>query len=201
MTSTILLIRHAAHSHVDTILSGRIAGLSLSGIGRSQAASLAHKLEGTRIDGLQTSPVQRARETADAIAGRKDQLDVAIEPALEELDFGEWSGRAFAELDDDPRWTTWNRARGAAVAPEGESMADAQGRAWAHVERTAAARPDQTIAMVSHCDIIRAVIARVLGLSLDYIQRFDVEPASISRIVVGPWGARVISVNERCGEQ
>jgi broad specificity phosphatase PhoE len=50
--------------------------------------------------------------------------------------------------------------------------------------------------MVTHCDIIRAVIAHVLGLSLDHILRFDIDPASISRLAVGDWGAKILSLNE-----
>jgi broad specificity phosphatase PhoE len=50
---------------------------------------------------------------------------------------------------------------------------------------------------VTHCDIIRGVIAHYLGLSLDNILRFDVEPASISTIEINRWGGRVRSINER----
>ena len=50
--------------------------------------------------------------------------------------------------------------------------------------------------MVSHCDVIRAVIARVLGLSLDRLLAFETDPASLSRIEVGNWGARLLSLNE-----
>lgn len=194
----ILLIRHAAHSHLGNILSGRTPGISLSNEGRSQADALARRLEETAIDALQASPVQRAQETARAIAARRRGLNIDTVPALEELDFGDWAGRAFVELADDPRWGTWNSARQSATAPGGESMAEAQARAWSHIEEVARASPERTIAMVSHCDIIRAVIARVLGLSLDHIHRFDIAPASVSRIVAGSWGAKVLSLNETC---
>lgn len=50
---------------------------------------------------------------------------------------------------------------------------------------------------VSHCDIIRGLIAYYLGLPLDNLLRFDIDPASVSRLVVGSWGARVMSMNER----
>jgi probable phosphoglycerate mutase len=50
--------------------------------------------------------------------------------------------------------------------------------------------------MVTHCDIIRAVVARVLGLSLDHFGRFDIDPASCTRLAVGDWGAKVLSLNE-----
>jgi len=198
VTASILLIRHAAHSHLGSILSGRTPGIALSETGRAQAARLAQALASEPIDCLQSSPVQRARETAAAVAARHPGLAVETCPALDELDFGDWSGRAFTELADDPRWSGWNAQRSAARAPGGESMAEAQARAWAHVEAMAAARPGARIAMVSHCDVIRALVARVLDLSLDRLLRFDIEPASVSRLAVGPWGAKLTGLNEVC---
>lgn len=200
MTATILLIRHAAHSHLGNILSGRSPDIALSNEGRSQAIALAGSLARTPIDALHTSPVQRARETAEAIAGLRSGLEAHVVPALDELDFGDWSGRAFVELAGDPLWATWNESRATAFAPNGESMAEAQSRAWRHVEATALAAPGATIAMVSHCDIIRALVAHVLGLSLDHYGRFDVDTASCTRLAVGDWGAKVLSLNEICHE-
>jgi broad specificity phosphatase PhoE len=195
VTATILLIRHAAHSHLGHTLSGRTPDIALSDAGRSQAEALAERLSRSALDAIHTSPVQRAQETAQAIAG-PDALTTQVVDALDELDFGDWSGRTFAELDGDPRWSAWNETRSAAVAPNGESMADAQDRAWRHVEQTALASPGGMIAMVSHCDIIRAIVARVLGLSLDHYDRFDIDPASCTRLAVGAWGAKVLSMNE-----
>jgi ribonuclease H / adenosylcobalamin/alpha-ribazole phosphatase len=193
-----MLVRHAAHSHLGSILSGRTPGIALSAEGRSQAGRLAQHCAGISIDRIQSSPVQRARETAAAIFVGRDGLEIELVPELDELDFGEWSGRSFVELARDPEWRDWNGARANAIAPGGESMAAAQARTWAHIEKTATARPGETIVMVTHCDIIRAVIAHVLGLSLDHILRFDIDPASVSRLAVGSWGAKVLTLNERC---
>jgi len=200
VTATILLIRHAAHSHLGNILSGRSPDIALSPDGRSQADALARRLRAVVIDALHTSPVQRAQETAQVLAFSHPGLQTQVVPALDELDFGDWSGRAFVELNDDPRWATWNEARSKAVAPNGESMAHAQARAWRHIESVALGHPGKTVAMVSHCDIIRAVVAQVLGLSLDHYGRFDVDPASVTRLAVGDWGAKILSLNETCHE-
>lgn len=193
-----MLVRHAAHSHLGSVLSGRIPGVALSSEGLSQADRLARRCAGVTIDGLHSSPVQRARETAFAIAAGREGLEIEPVPELDELDFGDWAGRSFVELAEDPQWHDWNGARATAITPGGESMAQAQARAWAHIAKTAAARPGQTIVMVTHCDIIRAVVAHVLGLSLDHILRFDIDPASVSRLAVGPWGAKILTLNETC---
>lgn len=196
MTATILLIRHASTSHLGHILSGRTPGVELSAHGRAQASHLARLLAGVRLDRLQTSPVQRAGETAASVADLRPGLAVETVAGLDELDFGDWTGRAFAELADDPRWQAWNADRAAATCPGGESMVAAQARAWQHVERIAQACPDQTIAMVSHCDIIRALVAKVLDMTLDHIHRFEVGPASLTRVAIGSWGATLLSLNE-----
>jgi broad specificity phosphatase PhoE len=76
-------------------------------------------------------------------------------------------------------------------------MAEAVARAVGAIEELAAEHSDQMIAAVSHCDIIRGVIAHYLGLPLDNLLRFDVDPASVSRVAVGNWGARIMTINER----
>jgi probable phosphoglycerate mutase len=76
-------------------------------------------------------------------------------------------------------------------------MAEATERAFQFLTEAAAEHAGDTVLAVSHCDIIRGVIARCLGLSLDNLLRFDVDPASVSRIAIGQWGTRVLSINER----
>ena len=191
----VLLIRHAAHVQLDATLSGRTPGLSLSEAGRAQAAALAGRLGAEGIAAVQASPLDRTQATARAIAEAAG-VEVKTVAALNEVDFGEWAGRTFAELAPDPDWDAWNAARSTARAPGGESMAEAQARMVSHLRATAMSHDGQRIAMVSHCDMIRAAVADILGLSLDHILRFDIAPASVTRIVVGDWGARVVSLNE-----
>jgi broad specificity phosphatase PhoE len=198
MTATILLIRHASHVGLGEVLSGRAAGLSLSAVGAEQARELARRLEPEQIDAVHASPIERAQETAIAVARRRG-LEVTTVEALNEVDFGRWCGRRFAELSEDPRWGEWNVRRSKVRAPEGETMSQVQQRAWEHVMDVGRSMAGQIVAMVTHCDVIRAVIAAILGLSLDHILRFDVAPASVSRLVAGEWGARVVSINEVTG--
>ena len=193
LTATIWLIRHAAHSEVGERLSGRTPGIPLSAAGERQADMLARRLGRQAFAAIQASPVVRAERTATAIAGDRP---VTVVPALEEIDFGAWAGRSFAELETDPGWRSWNASRGGARAPGGEAMAEAQARAVAHVDAAAGEHPGGDVAMVSHADVIRAVIAHYIGLSLDNILRFDIDPASVSRLAVGGWGGRLLALNE-----
>lgn len=195
MTARILLIRHAAHAHLGNTLSGRAGDIPLSLNGRDQARQLAARLKVETIDEVQTSSVRRARETAQEIAASRD-LPLVTSKALDEVDFGDWTGKRFDELDNDPAWQHWNAQRAGARAPGGESMAEVQQRVIAHIRAVAKRCAEQVIVMVTHCDVIRAAIAAVLGLSLDGIMRFDIDAASISRILAGEWGEKVTSLNE-----
>ena len=104
---------------------------------------------------------------------------------------------SFAVLEGEPGWAEWNGARGSARCPDGESMAEAVDRAVGAVAGIARAHDEARVVAVTHADIIRGIIAHYLGLPLDRLLSFDVDPASLSRIEVGAWGGRVGSVNER----
>lgn len=194
MTATFLLIRHAATDDLDVRLSGRRPGVMLSRDGQIQAAALARRLAGERIDALLASPLERTRLTADAIAATVG-TEVVRDDALVEIDLGEWTGADFATLRADPRWSTWNDERATACCPGGETMAQAQARITSLIYRLATERDGQVVALVTHSDLIRAAVCDVLGLGLAGVHRFDISPASVTRIVAGEWGGRVLSMN------
>src|SRR5688572_22380871 len=115
------LVRHAAHEVVDRILCGRTPGVRLGAEGRQQAERVARRLGREPIRAIHTSPLERARETAQPIASRLG-MDAEVCEALNEIDVGAWSGKEFAALHEDPRWAFWNGSRGEARAPGGEMM-------------------------------------------------------------------------------
>ena len=197
MAATILLIRHAAHVHLDRRLSGRMPGVSLSDTGREQAHALGLCLAAERIDRVECSPLERTRDTAAAIASACELAAPEPVEALVEIDMGEWTGVAFEDLDGDPDWDRWNTERATARIPGGESMAEAQARIAGYLARTAATHDGEVVAAVTHSDMIRAAVAHVLGLSLDNLLRFEIGPASVTRIVAGDWGAKLLSLNEK----
>jgi probable phosphoglycerate mutase len=170
--------------------------VALSPEGLQQAAILGDLLGTEEIAAVYSSPRERAWYTAREIA-EPHGLKVQAEERLDEIDFGEWSGLGFSELEGDPLWQAWNEQRATARPPGGESMAEAVSRAMGFLGEAAADHEGRTIVALSHCDIIRGIIATCLGLSLDNLLRFDIDPASVSRLALGPWGARVMSVNER----
>lgn len=188
----LLLARHASHAVVHRVLSGRAPEVRLSEAGRTEAALLARRVARERPAALYTSPQPRAQETAAAF-----NMPSIICTELDEVDFGEWRGRAFEDLEADPRWRAWNAHRATARAPGGEAMHEVASRALRWIETLPARHPGAVVAAVSHADVIRAALCLHLGLSLDAIHRFDVAPASLSAIELWPGGGRVTLINER----
>ncbi|MBX9698340.1 MAG: histidine phosphatase family protein [Acetobacteraceae bacterium] len=196
MAETVLhLVRHAVHDRVGEVLCGRMAGVRLAAEGQAQAARLGERLARAAPDALWSSPRERALETAECIT-RACGLALQVTPALDEIDYGAWTGQPFAALTDDAHWRRWNAARGVERPPGGESMAAAQHRVWHWALAQAALNLGARLVAVSHADVIKAAIAAALGLTLDAHWRFEIAPASISAIALQDGIARVLQVNE-----
>jgi broad specificity phosphatase PhoE len=196
VTTTFFLVRHAAHDNVGGYLAGRLPGIHLGSDGRAQAARLGVRMRRVRVDAIHASPRERARETAEAIASVSGVAMVRASDALDEVDFGVWSGKDFETLDQDAQWRRWNAARSLARTPGGESMLDVQRRVLGLMEELMLGHPERTFVLVSHSEVIKAALSHVLGLPTDAWMRFDIDPASISTIVAGEWGAKVVTLNE-----
>ncbi len=171
-------------------------GVPLSQEGIGQAHRLAAAFASRPVAAVISSPVQRATETAAPIAGALG-LETSIDAGFEEIDFGRWTGARFDELADDPAWHAWNHLRGMARCPGGETMAEAQARALAALAGLRARFADQSIVVVSHADIVKAVLAPALGLPLDRLYRLTVDPSSIATLVLFDQDMRVDAVNAK----
>lgn len=171
---------------------GRTPGVALSAEGMTQAAALAERFSGMTLDAVLSSPMERARQTAAAIGAARG-LDIGIDAGLNEIDFGEWTGAAFSALEGSAEWDDWNRQRSVARCPGGETMAAAQDRALTAI---AQARTYRQVVMISHQDILKSVLAHYLGMSLDHLHRFALDPASHSVVTIFDDGtARVDTIN------
>lgn len=176
---SVYLLRHGAHGDVGQRLTGRLPDGGLVDEGRAQALAAAAAFE-RRPSAIYASPLRRTVETA-AILGKAFDLPVTLEPALNEVDFGEWAGKRFDELDCDPHWMVWNVHRDRARCPGGETMGEAQARALAFAFE-AAARHERPPLLVTHCDIIRALHCWSERRSLKRIHDSDCPPGSLSTL-------------------
>jgi probable phosphomutase (TIGR03848 family) len=180
----LLLLRHAVTDHTGARLSGWTPGLHLSEEGRRQAKDLAERLGPVLMDGLYASPLERCQETAAAIADAKG-LRVETLEDVGEVRYGDWTGRTLKELAREPLWKVVQATPSAAQFPQGESLYQMQTRAVEAIERLRAAHPEQTVAVCSHADVIKALVCHYLGMHLDLFQRVVVNPASLTAIAFG----------------
>jgi probable phosphomutase (TIGR03848 family) len=198
--TTVLLVRHGLTAATGAVLSGWTAGVHLDERGRAQVAALGERLLPVPLAAVICSPLERCRETAEAILGGRNPVPpLHVDEQLGEVDYGGWTGRPLRELRKEPLWAVIQATPSAAVFPEGEPLAAMSARAAAAVRRwNADLGPDVTYAVVSHGDVIKAIVADALGLHLDGFQRIVVDPAALSVVRYGPRGTHVERVND-CG--
>lgn len=159
-----------------------------------EAEAVAATLAGAGLAAVVSSPLVRALQTAAPIAGQSG-LPVEVDPGLDELDLGAWTGAPFGTLDDDLRWRAFNVFRGSAPVPDGESMLAVQARAVASLLRLRAVHPNAAVALVSHADVIKAVLVHFLAMPLDLMRRIEVGPGSRSVLVLCDEDAVVQAIN------
>ncbi|MBV8800274.1 MAG: histidine phosphatase family protein [Alphaproteobacteria bacterium] len=183
---SIFLVRHGEHPLIGTTLVGRDnASVHLSDQGWQQARELATLLGDRDIECIQSSPRVRCLETAGPLADRLG-LPVHVHDALDEIDFGDWTGLTFEALEQDPQWYMWNASRARARAPGGETIMEACTRAMQHVEQMCIRYPSKAIAMFTHAELIRAVRLHQRGLSPDAWHSVEVPPVSITELWMWP---------------
>ncbi len=192
--TTLAFIRHAAYDGVGSKIVGRSPGVGLNPAGVAAAAGLAERLARGSVRAIHSSPLERARDTAAALGDRLG-LEVRIADELNEIDFGDWTGRDVVELYDSEEWRQFNRFRSGSRAPNGEAMIEVQARVLRLVERLCSVHPTGAVALVSHGDVIKAALAHYLGVPLDLFQRIEISPASLSIVRIDQHGPRVLLVN------
>ena len=148
-----------------------------------------------------TSPLERCRETAEALlASRIPEPTLHVDERLGEVRYGSWTGRELKDLRKEALWRVVQGHPSAAVFPEGEGLAAMAGRATDAVrDWNARLGPDATYAVVSHADVIKALVADALGLHLDGFQRIVVDPASLTVIRYADLRPFVVRVNDTGG--
>jgi probable phosphomutase (TIGR03848 family) len=190
-----LLIRHALTDAIGVSIAGRARGVALNNEGRKQAEALAHRVASLKPVALYTSPLERTRETIAPLA-KQLGLIPHLRAAFIEVDFGDWTGKTFAELREIDAWHRFNRARSRSRPPGGETMLEVQARAVAGIELLLERHPQGTIGVMSHGDVIRALVLYYTGAPVDLYQRIDVAPASVTVLDLDAESARVIRMND-----
>jgi broad specificity phosphatase PhoE len=176
------LVRHASCGGLGEKLWGRTEGVCLNEHGKAEARQLAEQFRDVKLDAIYSSPLERTLETAEAIA-RVAKLEVTQSPAFNEINFGGWTGKTFAQLADDEQWQRFNSERSVTTIPGGESFLDVQGRVVAELNRLSIQHPEQRVAIVSHADVIKAAIGYAKDTSIDLLQGVEIAPCSVTILI------------------
>jgi probable phosphoglycerate mutase len=196
--TTYLLVRHGNTDAVNRTITGWLPGVGVNAAGREEIAAMAAALRSVNIAAVYSSPLERAMDTAAAIANARS-LSVVADEALGEVRTGSWTGRALDELQADENWRRWNAVRSIVRAPGGETAIEIQSRMLDALTRLRQAHENQIVAIVSHGDPIRAIVAHAAGVPLDLSLRLRIDTASVSIVRFGDWAPEILGVNLRAG--
>ena len=189
-----LLIRHGATELTGIEIYGRGGEVPLSDAGLTQAARIARRLGSEAITAVYSSPQERSLATARPLSYRLGQK-IQIAAELDEVDFGAWTGCKISDLQDDQRWRAFNTIRSCTRIPDGELILEVQSRVVRLIEALNDPDGGVAIALFSHGDVIRAALAYYLGLPLDMMLRFHIDPGSVSILELGEAGPAIRCIN------
>jgi len=198
--ATVLLVRHGLTALTGPVLAGWTPGVHLDDRGHAQAAAVATRLAPVPLAAVVSSPLERCLETAAPIAASRE-LPIQTDERLGECGYGEWTGRELKKLAKEALWRQVQAHPSAVTFPGGESLQAMAVRAIAAVrEWNVRLGPAANYAIVSHADVIKAVVADALGLHLDFFQRIQVDPGSVSVIRYAELRPFVVRLNDVGGD-
>jgi len=185
MKQSLLFIRHGQTTwNVEHRLPGQLPGILLNDTGRQQAARLVDALSALPISAFISSPLERARETAEIMAQPR-HLAIQLEPGLMDIDVGHWAGQNHDELNkNDETWKAF--VKNPTVAPpDVETFPQVQARAVAAVEHWRAQKESGTYpAFVAHADVIKLLLAHYTGLEAGQAGKLVIDNSSVSIVEV-----------------
>jgi probable phosphomutase (TIGR03848 family) len=203
---TVILVRHGrSNANSSGVLAGRTPGVKLDETGLQQAEAVGERLAVLPLAAIITSPLDRCKQTAAAIASHHQALRPATDKRLTECGYGDWTGQQLSALMKDPLWPVVQQHPSAVTFPNGESMRGMQQRAVDAIRDHDAAvgeshGPDAVWVAVSHGDVIKAIVADALGVHLDTFQRIVIDTATTTVITYTPTRPFVIRLNDSGSE-
>ncbi len=152
-----------------------------------------------RAAAIYTSPLRRAAETAERLAGAL-HLPLVQEPDLREMSLGKWEGLTVPEIQAafPGGYERWLEDPGASPAPGGEALPDFDRRVVRALTRMQEARPETDLILVTHGGVVKALICHVLGLDVRFLFRIKQDNTALSRIQIEKTDRRVLLVNDTC---
>ena len=197
MITTLLLIRHG---QTNSNTSGHYMGWSqedLNQKGYEQARLLSKRLTDTTVDAIYTSPLKRARTTAETVA-KPHNLNLIEMDDLIEINLGDWQGLHTSEIIK--KWPDmWQQSRvdpSVLSWPNGESFAQTAQRSAQAFNTIVQANQGKLVAVVTHDIIVRIMAMHVLGISYSIYRRMEIGNASFTKIVVTDSNNQLVALND-----
>ena len=178
----IIFLRHGqAKNNTERILAGRTEGVPLTDIGIKQAEHTAQLVEHMNISAIYSSPIQRAKHTAE-IVGKHNSLDVAIDDRLIELDMGKFTGKPYDEIFNDHGNVFMKFYKGELeIAHNGvETFSEVKKRVLGIVDHVIEKHPDENVLLVTHMDPIKAMLSTIIDLSPTNLFELIIANASLN---------------------
>lgn len=177
----------ARHGETPWNAEGRYQGqedIALSPVGEAQAVSLGLRLESLPIERAVSSPLSRARRTAELALGADRAGMLWLEAGLQEINHGSWEGLLASEIHarDPERLRAWREQPDSVLMPDGgESLQDVFDRSWAALERASEGLGlEETLLVVAHDAVNRVILCQVLGIPFSRLWSFRQAPTTLN---------------------
>ncbi len=156
--------------------------IPLNEVGLKEAKALGSYLKDVPFDALYTSPLARARQTAQAVADAV-RVTPLVETNLIDLNFGDWQGVSHKEVKErfPDLYNTWITAPERAKFPGGEALNDVLERVDALLASLLKRYPNGTVGLFTHRVVCKVLICRLLGLGLDHFWQIEQSTACLNR--------------------
>ena len=180
----VLLMRHG---ETPWNREGRVMGrtpIDLDEAGRRQVESAIPLARALAPDLIVSSPLARARQSAEIIAGGIGIAQIIEDPRISEVEYGRWEGMIYEDLINDAHYLKYRDRPLDEPTPGGETTYQVQARGVDAVHHTLAANPGRRVLFVSHGDIIRTIVCHFMNLELQNFRRIRVDNATFSGIQV-----------------
>ena len=179
---SVIFLRHGqALNNTERILAGRTPGIPLTDKGLDQAQKAAKFLEDMNISAIYSSPIERAKNTAQ-IVGNHNSVDVKIDDRLIELDMGKFTGMPYEEIFSSHGNVFMKFYKGELeIAHNGvETFADVKKRVLSIVDHVLENHPNENVVLVTHMDPIKAMLSTVMSLSPENLYELIIANASLN---------------------